>query len=130
MPLLQGAAAAVLPRLAGLHGSHRHGPIETALSLRQKIEPSAAIAGFQGAQIGEEATALGPTEPQPGLSPLQPRARPGPWRCRRPGVRIRLSPGPAAGLGGSGAETGGTEAKGQQTGAETSPPEGGSRLRP
>lgn len=130
MPLLQGAAAAVLPRLAGLHGIHRHGPIETALSLHEKIEPSAAVAGFQGAQIGEEATALGPTEPQPGLSPLHFRAHPGRWRCRRPGFRISLSPGPAAGLGGSGAETGGTEAQGQQAGAEPSTPECRSRPRP
>lgn len=105
----------MLTRLAGLHGLHRQGPIQTTLGFGEQVETGATIAGFKGAQIGEEAAALGPAEPEPGLSTLLGQGRP---RCRRrrwPIGRIGLSPGPAAGQSGTAGDGTGSEAEGQHT---------------
>lgn len=105
----------MLTRLAGLHGLHRQGPIQTTLGFREQVETGATMAGFKGAQIGEETAALGPAEPEPGLSTLLGQGRPGRRRRRWSSSRIGLSPGPAAGQGSTAGDRTGTEAEGQHT---------------
>ena len=60
--------------LADLDRLDLPGPLQAAFSHGEQIQPGAAVLLLQGTQIGKEAAALGPTEPQPGLSPLQSQA--------------------------------------------------------
>ena len=92
-----GGAPAAQPSAAPR--AHAAGTLQAALRLGQQGQPGAGILLLHGAQGRKEAAAIGPTEPQPGLRPLHPRALPGRRSTGPLRARTRISPGPLPGLG-------------------------------